>query len=333
MNYFLGIDTSNYTTSAAVFLEETGEVFQSRRLLPVKKGELGLRQSDAVFHHTSSMPEIFDELFLKQELEDFNINSLKAVSASIFPRRLEGSYMPCFLVGKNACDVLSAVTKTNKNYFSHQEGHIAACFFEKRHKENGTEGFFLSDKRLKLLEGDFVAFHFSGGTSDCLLIENNIDQKLKVTPICQSLDLKAGQAVDRVGAILGLSFPAGRQLEKLALKSEKAYSPKPFFKDGCPSFSGVQNKCEKMLSDGESPCDIARFALDYISACAEGMLRFARKAYGSLPAVLCGGVMSNSLVKESLFKNKNIISCETELSSDNSTGIALLGYLKQKGII
>ena len=53
----LGIDTSNYTCSAAVFYSETGKVYQSKQLLPVKKGEKGIRQSDAVFHHTVLLPQ------------------------------------------------------------------------------------------------------------------------------------------------------------------------------------------------------------------------------------------------------------------------------------
>ena len=52
MAQILGIDTSNYTTSAALLDLETGEVHQEKQLLPVKAGEAGLRQSDAVFHHT-----------------------------------------------------------------------------------------------------------------------------------------------------------------------------------------------------------------------------------------------------------------------------------------
>ena len=53
MSLFLGIDTSNYTTSTALYDSKTGEMVQQKKLLPVKEGQLGLRQSDAVFHHTA----------------------------------------------------------------------------------------------------------------------------------------------------------------------------------------------------------------------------------------------------------------------------------------
>lgn len=62
---FLGIDTSNYTTSAALLDDKTGTVTQKKMLLPVKPGEKGLRQSDAVFHHTVQLPQVLTELFLK----------------------------------------------------------------------------------------------------------------------------------------------------------------------------------------------------------------------------------------------------------------------------
>lgn len=62
MAQILGIDTSNYTTSAALLDLETGEVHQEKQLLPVKVGEVGLRQSDAVFHHTRQLPELLERL-------------------------------------------------------------------------------------------------------------------------------------------------------------------------------------------------------------------------------------------------------------------------------
>ena len=59
----LGIDTSNYATSLAVFDTDAGEVVcDCKKFLPVKEGQLGLRQSDALFHHTAALPEMLAEL-------------------------------------------------------------------------------------------------------------------------------------------------------------------------------------------------------------------------------------------------------------------------------
>jgi len=65
----LGIDTSNYTTSAALYDSAAGVLYQKRRLLKVKSGELGLRQADAVFQHTIALPEIIDELYSETKLK------------------------------------------------------------------------------------------------------------------------------------------------------------------------------------------------------------------------------------------------------------------------
>lgn len=101
MSDFLGIDTSNYTTSAAIYENHHNVLLQEKMLLPVKKGEKGIRQSDAVFHHTVQLPEIIDKLFKKTGKRD-----ISAVGVSYAPRRLEGSYMPCFFNGdfsRNGC--------------------------------------------------------------------------------------------------------------------------------------------------------------------------------------------------------------------------------------
>ena len=64
---FLGIDTSNYTTSAALADGDGNIIVNLKRLLPVKEGERGLRQSDALFAHTKNLPLIMGELNVEYE--------------------------------------------------------------------------------------------------------------------------------------------------------------------------------------------------------------------------------------------------------------------------
>ena len=88
-SYTLGIDTSNYATSLAVF-DTAGEVVcAKKRFLPVKEGQLGLRQSDALFHHTAALPAMMAELG-----GEFDLTKISAVGVSEKPRPVEGSYMP-----------------------------------------------------------------------------------------------------------------------------------------------------------------------------------------------------------------------------------------------
>ena len=302
---FLGIDTSNYTTSVAL-VGEDGSVLQKKRLLPVKEGERGLRQSDAVFHHTKAYPELVKDL-----LNNFD-GVIQAVGVSATPTTESGSYMPCFLVGESFATSLAEILNVPCFKFSHQQGHIVAALY--------------SVDRLDLLQEKFIAFHVSGGTTDAVLCENS-DSELKITPISSSNDLKAGQAVDRIGVKMGLLFPCGKELEKLALKSEKIYKNKIKLYDGDCSLSGLENKCLKMLENGESKEDTAKFLLTYIADTLLEMVKNIFSEYGELPLVFAGGVMSNSIIREIITSRFQAFFAEPEFSCDNAAGIAVLTKL------
>lgn len=190
MACFLGIDTSNYTTSAAVYDSESGEVFQQRKLLEVKPGEKGLRQSDAVFQHTRRLPGIIEQLF------SGNTYRLQGVGVSVFPRRQQGSYMPCFLVGEGVARGISAAAGLPLHTFSHQEGHIAAALY--------------SCGRLDLLEaGEFVAFHFSGGTTECVHCVSRKGE-IRAELFAHTADLNTGRPSTGSALCWACTFPVAR---------------------------------------------------------------------------------------------------------------------------
>jgi len=308
---FLGIDTSNYTTSTAVYRSEDNSVLQSKKLLPVKEGELGLRQSDAVFHHTRQLPEMVESLY-----ENIS-NKPVAVTASARPRNAEGSYMPCFLCGEGFGRMYSAVEKVPFYRTSHQIGHILA-------------GLYSAD-RLDLVNEQFIAFHVSGGTTDCLLCEPDSKEILKVSQISTSLDLKAGQAVDRTGLMLGLKFPCGAELEKLAEGADRKYKAKAVIKDGNCCLSGLENRCRKMLDEGESRENTAGYCLDFIAETIVSMTEYAVKKYGEKPLLFAGGVMSDRLIKNRIISRfSTACFAEPQYSCDNATGVAIYGYMKYK---
>lgn len=187
----LGIDTSNYTTSVAIYDGEN-ILKNCKKLLPVKDGERGLRQSDAVFYHTNQLADVFDEAF-----DSFN-GKLDAIAVSSRPRDVEGSYMPCFTVGVNSARILAKALKVPLYTVSHQAGHITAALY--------------SAKKLELMNEKFIAFHVSGGTTEALLVQKGTENPLDIEIIAKTLDLNAGQLVDRVGVMLGLHFPCGAEL-------------------------------------------------------------------------------------------------------------------------
>ena len=122
MSLFLGIDTSNYTTSAALFNDETGEISEKRKLLCVKSGEKGLRQSEALYDHIKNLPTLLEPLLESK-------SNICAVGFSARPRDIDGSYMPCFEAGIMAGRSIAAAMNIPYYDFSHQAGHIASALF------------------------------------------------------------------------------------------------------------------------------------------------------------------------------------------------------------
>lgn len=331
MGIYLGIDTSNYTTSVAAYDSEKNAVVHRRKLLPVKNGSLGLRQSDAVFHHTQQFYEIYNQLS-----KEVDLKNISAIGVSSKPRPVCNSYMPCFTVGLNIAHVLSDTLKVPMYEFSHQEGHIAAAVF--------------SCGKTELLDKSFVAFHLSGGTTEALLVkcENGLINNVDI--VGETLDLNAGQVVDRAGVMMGLSFPCGKEIESLAKEfylniekyapkeklssyrknhsKKKLFGIKTSLKNGNCCLSGVENKCEQMLKAGEPKEKTAAYCLAFVEETLAEMTEYILEKYGKLPLVYAGGVMSNSIIRERMERDFDCAFAAAEFSSDNAAGTAFLAGVK-----
>lgn len=305
---YLGIDTSNYTTSVALY--EGGTVYQQRRLLPVAEGALGLRQSDAVFAHVKALGELTALLMAEHS------SVIRAIGVSATPRDQEGSYMPCFLTGLMAAEVTSSVIGVPLHRFSHQAGHVAAALY--------------GAKRLDLMGKPFVSLHVSGGTTECLLVEDLLAGKISL--LSATSDLNAGQAVDRVGKLLGLGFPAGKALDALACRSIRQFKPKPAFQGNNPCLSGLENQAQQMLKDGISPEDVAKYTIDYILRVVDRMAQEAVASSGCSEVLFAGGVMSNSIIQSALAPKQGYIFSPPQYATDNAVGIAVLTAAKEGGL-
>lgn len=305
----LGIDTSNYTTSAALF--DGTQVRQKKQLLPVKPGSVGLRQSDAVFHHVQQLPALLDELFQGE------IQPLSVVGVSVRPRNLPGSYMPCFLTGRAVARSVASAMGLPCHEFSHQEGHIMAALY--------------SARQIQLAEEPFLAFHVSGGTTEALLVKPSAQGVFDCSVVAQSLDLKAGQAIDRVGSLLGLPFPAGMAMEELAKRSDASFSVKPVMK-GCDCcLSGIENQCRDHLKRGMPREDVAKFCITSVLTAVEGMTRALKEQYPGLPVLYAGGVMSNTEIQTHLTGRYQGLFARPEFSGDNGAGVAILAWRSEHG--
>lgn len=302
---YLGFDTSNYTTSVALF--DGKEIYQQKKLLTVKSGERGLRQSDAVFQHTVNLP-------LLLEKTNVNFDKINAVAVSSRPRNIDGSYMPCFLVGEANAVSVSRFCKAPLYKTSHQIGHILAALY--------------SVNRLDLIKEKFIAFHISGGTTEALLVTPDNDEIIKAERVACSTDLKAGQAIDRAGVMMGFDFPCGKELDSLSLNSKREFKIKPSMNGMNCSLSGIENKAKQMLEKGESKEDISKFVLLSVSAALEQMTEKILNEYGNLPLVFAGGVMSNNLIRKNITSKFEAYFAQPEFSCDNAAGIAIYAHLK-----
>ena len=302
----LGLDTSNYTTSAAVFDGEGGR--NQGRLLEVRPGELGLRQSDALFQHVKHLPEVVEAL-----LGEEGLGNVQAVGASTRPRAVEGSYMPCFLAGASQGQVLSQVLGVPFYAFSHQQGHLAAAAW--------------SAGRLDLLDRPFLAWHLSGGTTELLRVEPEEDGVAVRAEIRGGTsDISAGQLIDRTGVLLGLPFPAGKGVEKLSRQAQKREYYKVKVNDLTFSLSGMENKVRQMVQRGEEPAEIAWFAQETVCRVVQACTKAAMEVYPGLPVLCSGGVASNGRLKELLRQNCGALFAQPQFSTDNAMGTAILTW-------
>ena len=305
---FLGIDTSNYRTSAAIYNAETGEWVNQGGLLTVPEGAIGLRQSDALFQHT---------VRLHEKIESLPQGEVRAIGVSTRPRAVEGSYMPCFLAGESVARSAAHLLSVPLFTVSHQQGHIAAAA--------------LSADKLDLLDGEFLAWHLSGGTSELLHVKCGADGLPECTCIGGTTDLAAGQLLDRAGNLLGLQFPSGSALDALALTAEPEKGFKPKVNECKFSLSGMQNQVENKFKTAE-PKQMARFALETVANAVIKATEQAREQY-HCPILCAGGVMASQIIRNRMNKRfgEEVSFAEPTLSGDNAVGVAVLAA-KQLGM-
>lgn len=308
MNYYLGIDTSCYTTSLAL-LDETGKIHADlRKILQVKSGGRGLSQSEMVFQHTRNLPDLFDELTRSLQRQ---MASVVAVGVSAYPRPQPDSYMPAFLVGTGYARVVAGLLDAELVNLSHQENHIGSGL----RSAGGPYG------------QEFLALHLSGGTTEIVNVNLTDIQNIQTTILGETEDLHAGQFIDRVGVALGLSFPAGPELESLALASTSPLRIPFTVRNLNVSFSGPETHVQRLIANGNPPADIAAGTLKCIASAVSCILREASLQTGLTEILVVGGVSENIYIRnfllQSLANEKiKLFFTEPSYSRDNATGAA-----------
>lgn len=311
---FLGMDTSCYTTSVAAVDSQGNIIAAERRLLLVPEGGRGLRQQEMVFQHVANLPELFTTL-MAQLPKDMTI---AACAASTRPRDVQGSYMPAFTVGEGFAKVLRAGLQIPFYATDHQRGHIEAV----RHNN-------------ELVQDDFLAMHLSGGTTELLQVSGG-----KVSCLGGTTDISFGQLVDRTGVALGLPFPAGPNLEKLAVSAleggmEVPTLPGVSVKGMDCSVSGAE---AHMMRSEEESGHKALAVYSFIVRSMSRLIKAGAEHSGISTVLLFGGVASSQLLRDMLPKRlqkdgvkASIVFGQRELSADNAVGVARVAMMQYKG--
>lgn len=315
MPIYIGIDTSNYTTSVAVLDTSKNEFKSSKKLLPVPDGALGLRQSDAVFAHIKSLPSVYKEISVC-----FCLHTAEAIGVSSKPREAPDSYMPCFLAGVTSAKLIAETLDIPCFEFSHQQGHILSVLY--------------TQNRLKLLKEGFLAWHLSGGTTELLKVAPSGNNRFKEEKLGGTTDISVGQLIDRCGAMLGFRFPSGKEVDALALHNEtQDYFPVRV-NDCSFSLSGMENKIKQKKLRGDNPDDIAGFLLRTISHTVLEATYQAFAKYSETPVVMTGGVSGSKMIKAAFSKNGiDAVFASPEYSSDNALGTAVYAAILSGGLI
>ena len=310
MRAVLGIDTSCYTTSAALVSVSGRLIASSRRLLTVDAGERGLMQSEGLFQHVKNLPDMIADVMAKAPQAE-----IAAVCASTRPRPAQDSYMPVFRAGESQARAAAALLRVPFYPVSHQEGHVRAAMVDSHIDASKP----------------FLALHLSGGTTEILTVDGG-----RIELLGGSLDLHAGQLVDRTGVRMQLGFPAGPALEKLAMAGDKQGLCRSrigvTIRDVNCCLSGAENKIVAMLDEGLSHEEIAIEVFDFLCRTIERQIENACSRTGCRQALLAGGVASSTLLRKLLLARaeKRRLKCRLcfarpELSGDNAVGVALLG--------
>lgn len=323
---FLGFDTSCYTTSLGI-VDINGVVLKDlRRVLKVKSGGRGLRQSEALFQHVNNLPEL-----LAEATEGGKGLNIKGVGFSARPRAQDDSYLPVFLAGANFGKALAFAAGVGFFAFTHQAGHIRAA---------------LADVASELLAEDqkFLGIHLSGGTTEVLMVRKKTSG-FTVELLGGTTDLHAGQMIDRLGVAMGLPFPAGRHLELVAAQSSFAegieaartdFTLPISVRDLSLSFSGPTTAGFRLLKQGVAYPDLAWAIQDCILRSVSTLVKKAVQFTGCTRVLLFGGVASNSHLRKGLLSSfpdldLDLYFSRPGLSTDNAVGIALLAREQWSG--
>lgn len=315
----LGIESSCDDTSAAVIADGVilSNVVAGQKVHEEYGGVVPELASRA--HQQNIIPVV--ETAIKRS--GIQKNEISAVAFTNGPGLL-GS----LLVGTSFAKGFSLASNIPLVEVNHLKGHVLALFI----KENGVE--------YNPPQFPFLCLLVSGGNSQIIMVRNYLEMEV----IGQTIDDAAGEAFDKCAKVMGLPYPGGPHVDKLAKTGNphRFVFSQPRIPDLNYSFSGLKTNFLYFLRDNlkenenfvqENLADLCASLQYTIIEILMNKLRKAAKQTGINEIAVAGGVSANSGLREALRENAaklkwNLYIPKFEYTMDNAAMIAITGYYK-----
>lgn len=310
--YILGIESSCDETAAAVVKngrEVLSNIISSQIVIHRKYG--GVVPEIASRKHIENVMPVIDEALTKAQI---TLEDVDAVAVTYGP-----GLVGALLVGISAAKSLAWAIDKPLIGVNHLEGHVFANFLNE-----------------KDLEPPFMALVVSGGHTALLKVTGYNEFEL----LGQSRDDAAGEAFDKIARVMGLPYPGGPEIERLALQGNPLAIQFPKARLDNPfefSFSGLKSAVLNYLHNEEQagrPVNYSDVAASFQHAVVEALCEravYAMQHTGLKNIVLAGGVSANKVLQNTLAETMNKIGCHLVhpthiLCTDNAVMIACRGY-------
>ncbi len=315
----LGIESSCDDTSAAIIRNRTilSNVVASQKVHEEYGGVVPELASRA---HQQNIIPVVDMAIKKAGILK---NEISAVAFTRGPGLL-GS----LLVGTSFAKGFSLASGIPLIEVNHLQGHVLALFIKEKNAEYNPPNF------------PFLCLLVSGGNSQIILVRDYLDMEV----IGQTIDDAAGEAFDKCAKVMGLPYPGGPHVDKLAQKGDplKFEFSKPRIPNLDYSFSGLKTNFLYFLRDNlkenadfieENKEDLCASLQKTIIDILLIKLKRAAKETGIKEITVAGGVSANSGLRRALRENAkkyhwNLMIPKFEYTMDNAAMIAITGYFK-----
>ncbi len=300
----LGIETSCDETGVAIC--DNSKIIASytkTQSIHTKFG--GVVPEIASREHEKFLPEITEKVLKDSKLQ---YSDLEAIAVTSGPG-LMGSLLSGISFAKGVSQGLDIPIIP----INHLEAHLNSAFIE-----------------FEALDPPFINLLVSGGHTQIWLVKDLFEYTL----LGETLDDACGEAFDKGAKTLGLNYPGGPEIEKLAMKGDRELInfPRPIINDGTYnfSFSGLKTSLINCVNkDKYNLSDVAASYQEAIVDCLLGKLKNSMDDLNINIGIVCGGVAANQRLREKLNAlDKTIIFPSLKYCTDNADMIAFLGEKK-----